>query len=99
MPPEGHTSVTLPDELVAELDRYAAGVGAGSRATALRMLLDDGRILSEDAVDEIVLEIAERVEPEQGYIDDDKIARAVASKIDYAQLANAVADEVEGRMR
>lgn len=59
----------------------------------------EGRILTENEVDEVITEISERVEPEQGYIDDDKIARAVAAKIDYAQLANAVAGEVEGRMR
>lgn len=99
MPPEGHTSVTLPDGLVAELDKYAAGIGTDSRATALRTLLDDGRVLTEDAIDELVVELAERVEPEQGYIDDDKLARAVAAKIDYAELGKAVADEVEGRMR
>jgi len=59
----------------------------------------EGRVLTDDEVDEVITEIAERVEPEQGYVDDDKLARAVAAQIDYAQLANAVADEVEGRMR
>jgi hypothetical protein len=73
------------------------------KAVVGRLLEDDdageGRVLSEDAVDEIIEELAERVDPEQGYIDDDKIARAVAAKIDYAELGKAVADEVEGRMR
>lgn len=59
----------------------------------------DGPILSDDAVQELVTELAEHVEPEQGYIDDDKLARAVAAKIDYAELATKVAEELEGRMR
>ena len=59
----------------------------------------EGRILTDDEVDEVIEELAERVGPERGHVDDDQIARAVAAKIDYAQLANAVADEVEGRMR
>ena len=33
-----------------------------------------------------------------GEQDTDEIAEAVARKLDYAQLANAVADELEGRM-
>ena len=32
-------------------------------------------------------------------VDDSKLAREVSRQIDYAQLANAVADEVEGRLR
>lgn len=36
MPPDGHTTITLPDELVAQIDRRA---GENSRADALRDLL------------------------------------------------------------
>jgi hypothetical protein len=82
--------------------------GTERQPDVLRRVLDayeddapdaEGRVLSEDAVDEIIEELAERVEPEQGYIDDDTIARAVAAKIDYAELATVVANEVEGRLR
>jgi len=59
----------------------------------------EGRVLTDDAVEEVITELAEAVEPEQGYIDDDKIARAVAAQIDYAELSTKVADELEARMR
>jgi len=36
---------------------------------------------------------------ETGRVDDDSIAREVVQQLDYAQLANAVAKELEGRMR
>jgi hypothetical protein len=99
MPPDGHTTVTLPNDLVDRFDDYADGIGADSRAAALRSLLGEERILAEDVVDEIITELAEAVEPEQGFIDDDTVARAVAAKIDYAELARMTADELEGRMR
>lgn len=35
----------------------------------------------------------------RGRVDDDELARAVARKIDYAELANAVASELETRLR
>lgn len=41
MPPDGHTTVTLPDELVDELDSMAQALGASSRADAIEMLLSD----------------------------------------------------------
>lgn len=40
MPPEGYTTVTLPDELVAQLDDHANAIGALSRADAVRSLFD-----------------------------------------------------------
>lgn len=59
----------------------------------------EGRILSDDEVAELVEEFAVAVEPEQGMVDDSKMAREVAAKIDYVELAGKVADELEGRMR
>lgn len=46
MPPDGHTSVTLPNELVAQLDEHAQAIGARSRADALASLFDgyDSRV-------------------------------------------------------
>lgn len=35
----------------------------------------------------------------QGRVDSDALADAVARRLDYAELANRVADEIEGRMR
>jgi ABC-type phosphate transport system ATPase subunit len=35
----------------------------------------------------------------QGRVDSDDLADAVARRLDYAELANRVADELEGRMR
>ena len=91
----------------ADRDRInAMRQGTERQPDVLRRVLDayeddtaEGRVLSADAVDEIIEEVAERVEPEQGYIDDDKIARAVAAKIDYAELGTVVAKEVQERLR
>jgi len=47
---------------------------------------------------EIVNQIATTAD-ETGRVDDDSIAREVVQQLDYAQLANAVAKELEGRMR
>ena len=60
---------------------------------------DSGRILPEDAVKELIEEFAVAVEPEQGMVDDSDLAREVAAKIDYAELATRTADELEGRLR
>ena len=114
MPQDGYGSVSAPEDKIEQASDYkpdgatwgevlVAGAERLNENLASDMAASeadaDGHVLSDDVVDEIVTELAERVEPEQGYIDDDKIARAVAAKIDYAQLANAVAGEVEGRMR
>jgi len=103
------TTISVSDETKARFDDLRPA-GAASNDEFLSALLEhyedgvapeyaDGRVLSEDAVDEIITELAEAVEPEQGYIDDDTVARAVAAKIDYAELARMTADELEGRMR
>jgi len=55
--------------------------------------------LPDDMAQEIINAIAVEIESESGFVDDDAIARQVASRIDYSELANAVADELEGRMR
>lgn len=60
---------------------------------------NEGRVLSENAIAELVEEFGHAVEPEQGMVDDSKMAREVAAHIDYAELAKRTADELEGRMR
>jgi len=103
------TTISVSDETKARFDDLRPA-GAASNDEFLSALLEhyedgvapeyaDGRVLSEDAVDEIIEELAAAVEPEQGYIDDDTVARAVAAKIDYAELARMTADELEERMR
>jgi len=103
------TTISVSDETKAQFDDLRPA-GAASNDEFLSALLEhyedgvapeyaEGRVLSPEAVDEIIEELAEAVEPEQGYIDDDTVARAVAAKIDYAELARMTADELEGRMR
>jgi len=53
MPPDGHTSVTLPDELVEQLDDYAKATGAQSRADAVDALLEDAQLVVSSYVVEI----------------------------------------------
>lgn len=43
--------------------------------------------------------IARLLEGDNSAIDTNKVAREVVSQLDYAELANAVASEVENRMR
>lgn len=46
MPPDGYDTVTLPGELVAQIDDHAKSIGADSRADAIRSLFDgyDSRV-------------------------------------------------------
>ena len=60
---------------------------------------DGDAVVSEEGAHELMEEIATLVEPEQGMVDDEQLAREVARQVDYAELANQVADELEGRMR
>ena len=53
MPPEGYTTVTLPDELAQEL----ADIGDGSPARGVRLLLADS-----DGVGDDLRDLLERVE-------------------------------------
>lgn len=55
--------------------------------------------LDDDAVRDLMEEIAVAAEPERGMVDDTELAREVARQVDYAELAKQVADELEGRMR
>ena len=59
MPPEGHTSVTLPNDLVERIDQ----LGAASRATAIRRALNDLEALRErDADGDDLREQLDRIE-------------------------------------
>lgn len=49
-------------------------------------------------VDELASQLADRVETTGG-IGPEQIAREVSKSIDYAELANKTAEELEGRMR
>lgn len=40
MPPEGYETVTLPTELVAQIDSHANAIGAESRSQAIQSLFD-----------------------------------------------------------
>lgn len=60
---------------------------------------DGGPIISEEGAHELMEEIATAAEPERGMVDDAELAREVARQVDYTELANRVADELEGRMR
>jgi len=52
---------------------------------------------AEVDADDLAARIVDQVGGPQ--VDDSEIARTVARKLDYAELATQVADEVEGRMR
>lgn len=63
--------------------------------------LDDGDYPADELtldVDDLASEIADRVE-DTGGVGPEQVAREVSRRLDYAQVANAVADEVEGRLR
>lgn len=58
----------------------------------------DVRTLSDDDIQEIINAVAAKADSE-GRVDSDSLAREVASQLDYTELANQVANEVENRMR
>ena len=71
---------------------------AGAKALAEGRMPDpEGRVLPEDVAAELVDELAAEAGGPQ--VDDSDIARAVVRQFDYAELANAVADELEARQR
>jgi hypothetical protein len=53
--------------------------------------------IQREEIQELINEIATQADDHR--VDDDELARAVASKLDYAELADRVADEVERRLR
>ena len=69
MPPNGYETVTLPTDLLADLDEYADATGANSRATAIRALLDGDadpeavrvEAVAEGALDDVANRTARRV--------------------------------------
>jgi hypothetical protein len=52
--------------------------------------------IQREEIQDLITEIATQANDHR--IDDDELARAVASKLDYAELATVVADEVENRL-
>ena len=80
MPPNGYETVTLPTDLLADLDEYADATGADSRATAIRALLDNHTPFEDDTDPEGV-----RVEAvDEGALDDvaSRTARRVVEELD-----------------
>lgn len=58
----------------------------------------DGFELSDDDIQHIINEIAATADGE-GRVDSDALAREVASQLDYAAMADTVAEEVVSRLR
>jgi predicted DNA-binding protein len=58
----------------------------------------DGEAPSLPDTEELVDAIAAEADG-QGRVDDSELAREVARQLDYGELANAVADELEARRR
>jgi len=68
MPPEGYSTLTLSDELLAQIDSHAKAIGAESRSKAIESLLDgyssqvQANVVDMDA--QIVTRIAEQAATE-----------------------------------
>jgi len=59
-------------------------------------------VVNDDVdIEEMVVELLDTIGATAGgpAVDDSELAREVAAQIDYTELANKVADELEGRMR
>jgi len=88
MPPEGYESLTVPEELADELDEYGE-----TPAKAIRYLIGlEAGDETAAGVASIADAVAARVEP--GGVDTDALVADLK-----ADLAPAVADEVEARLR
>lgn len=94
-------------KLKSNLDEAQSDVPDHTNESFLMALMDtwerddaptDARALSDADVQDIINEIAATAD-DTGRVDDDALAREVVSQIDYAHLADRVADEVERRMR
>jgi hypothetical protein len=100
------TTISVSEVTKAKFDELRP-TGASSADEFLSVLLDyyeDGDVpadvtsLSDEDIQEIINAVAAKADGE-GRVDSDKLAREVARKLDYAELAKSVADELEGRMR
>jgi hypothetical protein len=84
---------TFGDCLVAGAERLADGLDSDTR----RFEPDDATADVDALADRLVDELAATAGGPQ--VDDSDIAREVVRQFDYTELATAVANELEGRMR
>lgn len=96
MPPDGYDTVTLPEDVVADLDAHADQMNARSRAEAIRALLSDGDAAS------VVADLQQEVDSLafDGAMSDDRADEIIARLNELeSHLPEKVAEEMEGRMR
>ena len=99
MTDSGYTTITVREETKERLDAHREGQQWDAYLEQLRREHADPVTIND------VQELADRLVDELGAaaggpeVDDSRIAADVVRQFDYAELANQVADEIEGRMR
>jgi len=102
MPEDGYTSVSVPDNDYAQADDYkpdAVTWGDVLVAGAERLndhLDSDPPIPHDTSVEALAERIVDQIGADVGgpQVDDSEIARSVARELDYAHLADSVAEKV-----
>lgn len=95
------TSISVTEEQKEELERRKEDANHEGAIGAFLLDSIDGDIsnggLTEEDIQHIINEIAATAD-DTGRVDSDELANSVVRKLDYAQLANAVGEEIEARM-
>jgi hypothetical protein len=90
-----HTTIQITKEQADELRARKTHDDESYKSVIARLLdRDNSAIDTEELIDAIAAEA-----DGQGRVDDSELAREVARQLDYGELANAVADELEARRR